>query len=86
MHKKVRPEDHVRSHIGQFPHCDPRVLHAPGECEFCDKHPIWQALRLAWGIAFTGFEPDDKELPDPATHARGASVNLWGGNRPSKPV
>lgn len=40
-----------------FPHCDQRVLHAPGECEFCDACPEWQALRKAWGIAFTGHIP-----------------------------
>jgi len=43
--------------IGQFPHCDQRVLHALGECEYCDRHPEWQALREAWGIAFTGHPP-----------------------------
>lgn len=43
--------------IPQFPHCDQRVLHAPGECEFCDGCPEWQALRKAWGIAFTGKVP-----------------------------
>lgn len=45
------------SPIEQYPHCDSRVLHAPGECEFCDTHPIWQELRRAWGIAFTGHQP-----------------------------
>jgi hypothetical protein len=43
--------------IKQFPHCDQRVLHEPGECEYCDKHPAWQELREAWGIAFTGHQP-----------------------------
>lgn len=81
MHKKVRPIDLVKSVIHQFPHCDQRVLHAPGECKYCDTRPDWQALRLAWGIAFTGYEPDGNELPDPATAARGlASVNRWHGN------
>lgn len=40
--------------IAQFPHCDSRVLHGPGECRYCDSHPEWQELRQAWGIAFTG--------------------------------
>jgi hypothetical protein len=40
--------------IAQFPHCDQRVLHAPGECEFCDDHTEWQELRKAWGIVLTG--------------------------------
>lgn len=43
--------------IAQFPHCDSRILHAPGECEFCDRRSEWQELREAWGIAFTGHQP-----------------------------
>lgn len=43
--------------LSRFPHCDQRVLHAPGECEFCDMNPMWQELRKAWGIAFTGHAP-----------------------------
>lgn len=70
-------------HIVQYPHSDSRILHAPSECLVCDMHPEWQALRIAWGIAFTGYEPEDKELPDPATHARGPNVDkLWTGNQP----
>lgn len=41
----------------RYPHCDPRILHKPGECEYCDKSPEWQELRKAWGIAFTGHDP-----------------------------
>lgn len=41
----------------QFPHCDQRVLHAPGLCRYCDRHPEWQKLREKWGIAFTGQLP-----------------------------
>lgn len=37
----------------QFPHCDSAVLHAPGHCEYCDDHPEWQTLRVAWRIPFT---------------------------------
>lgn len=43
--------------IDRFPHCDQRVLHQPGECEFCDRHSEWQELREKWGIAFTGHSP-----------------------------
>lgn len=80
MHKKIAPKMNIMEHIQQFPHCDQRVLHAPGECRYCDMHPEWQALRMAWGISFTGYEPDGKELPCPATHARGDGVNRWHGN------
>lgn len=41
-----------------FPHCDSRILHAPeDDCEYCNRHPEWQRLREAWGIAFTGHAP-----------------------------
>jgi hypothetical protein len=80
MFKKVEPKKDVLNYIGQYPHCDQRILHAPGECEYCDKHPEWQGLRLGWGIAFTGYEPEGNELPCPAMHARGATINSWGGN------
>jgi hypothetical protein len=65
-----------------------QVLHAPGECEFCDGHKEWQALRLAWGIAFTGWEPDasKKELPCPANFARGNDCQLWTGNKPKPKI
>lgn len=79
--------DFAHLHIKQFPHCDQRVLHAPGECQYCDKHADWQALRIATGIAFTGHEPnvERKELPCPAWFARGENCQKWGGNTP-KPL
>jgi hypothetical protein len=43
--------------IATFPHCDQRILHAPGECAYCDVHADWQELRRGWGIAFTGHAP-----------------------------
>jgi hypothetical protein len=74
--------------IKQFPHCDARVLHAPGVCEFCDAHQDWQELRKVWGIAFTGQkelrdEKGDILTPCPAEVARPLSViNKWPGNIP----
>lgn len=76
--------------IPQFPHCDQRILHKPGECEYCDKHPEWQELRKVWGIAFTGHsgettetEYGSKMLPCPAEFNRGMkSINSWYGNVP----
>lgn len=71
-------------HIKQYPHCDMRVLHAPGECSYCDRHPDWQELREAWGINFTGHH-DDKKLLCPAEHIRPIeTINRWGGNVPTK--
>jgi hypothetical protein len=56
----------------QYPHCDSRILHAPGECEFCDLHPKWQELRGGWGVAFTGHAPQGDEMACPADRARPA--------------
>lgn len=70
------------------PHCDPRVLHAPGECRFCDAHPEWQEARRLWGIAFTGQESDQEgegpDLPCPSDLRRGTGgAHVWYGNRPT---
>mgnify|MGYP000980232050 FL=1 len=74
----AKPLDTIR----QFPHCDPLVLHAPGDCEFCDRHPEWQQLRQMWKINFTGqYEPDRQ--PCPAEDKRDlVTIEQWGGNIP----
>lgn len=82
MFKKTLPIKPITgTKVIQFPHCDPRILHAVGECCHCDKHPYWQALRLAWGIAFTGYTPEGTELPCPADAARGNKHEKWPGNQ-----
>ena len=59
-----------------YPHCDSNVLHAPGECRYCDMYPELQADRKRYGINFTGHGPD------PATAQRPLEViNRWPGNR-----
>lgn len=69
--------------LGQFPHCDPRVLHKPGDCEYCDAHPDWQAIRILYGINFTGEnDPQKSECPAVARRAA-ATIHQWGGNRPT---
>lgn len=69
--------------VGQLPHCDTAVLHAPGSCTYCDRHPEWQALRQAWGIAYTGQWPADGQLPCPSDARRGTGgAHTWGGNTP----
>jgi hypothetical protein len=80
MFKTTKAKFDLSHHIKQFAHCDQRILHAPGECQYCDKYPEWQALRVAWGISFTGWEPEGKELPCPADYARGDAHKLWYGN------
>lgn len=75
------------------PHCDQSVLHAPGECRYCDEHPDWQALRQFWGIAFTGHKPvplyegGPMQAPCPSDARRGygdSHAHVWGGNRPTE--
>lgn len=69
--------------LGQFPHCDPCVLHKPTDCEYCDRHPDWQALRIVYGINFTG-EQDPKKAPCPAEARRSTmTIHQWHGNRPT---
>jgi hypothetical protein len=74
----------------RFPHCDPRVLHAPNECEYCDAHEDWQTLREMWGINFTGHNKIETEygtpyLPCPSEAARPlGNINQWDGNVPMK--
>ena len=73
--------------INVYPHCDPRVLHAPGLCKYCDQFADWQELRLAWGICFSGQQPTDEQpIADPADLAvmfkRRGDYNHWSGNRP----
>lgn len=79
----------------RFPHCDQRILHAPGECTYCDMFPSWQELRDNWGIAFTGHPPidvdlallgrRDRQLPCPADYNRLPGTPFdhqrWPGNR-----
>lgn len=40
----------------EFPHCNPEVLHAPGECYYCDCYPKRQAARSESGPPFTPNE------------------------------
>jgi hypothetical protein len=86
--EKAGSGDHIS------PHCDPRVLHEPGECSTCDVFPQYQALRILWGVNFTGGkkgmmdeDPDNwKALPCPADFARGdLQAHNWYGNRPNRP-
>jgi hypothetical protein len=70
----------------QFPHCDQMILHAPGVCEYCDRHPDWQELRTVWGINFTG-ERHPERTPCPAEQARSLrNIERWAGNVPTSHV
>lgn len=66
--------------IEQMPHCDSSVLHAPGECQFCDRHPDWQEYREAARINFSGHN-DEGKAPCPSEHFRPPEVrDRWPGN------
>lgn len=65
----------------RYPHCDARVLHAPGKCVYCDQSGL-QPLRVQWNIAFTDEPVQPGQTPCPAMVARGSSsINSWSGNR-----
>lgn len=62
-----------------FPHCDSLILHAPGECKYCDMYPERQKERMDNGVNFTGHGDD------PATEVRPLdTINKWGGNVPKE--
>jgi hypothetical protein len=70
-----------------LPHCDQSALHAPGECTACDTFPQWQALRVIWGVSFTGHTPKESgaKIPCPSDYIRGiGGAHNWPGNQPSK--
>lgn len=65
------------------PHCDSTVLHAPGECEYCDDYPDWQEYRQLAHIAFTGQDANDRLSPCPSMWLRTPEVrDRWFGNAP----
>ena len=67
------------------PHCDSNVLHAPGECQYCDMYPEWQELRILMKVNFTGEDLPGRE-PCPSERMRALStIEQWGGNRKSVP-
>lgn len=68
-------------------HCDDLVLHAPRQCEYCDRHQSWQVARIRLGIAFTGNAWNEKGTtlrPCPATLLRSVeTIERWYGNVPT---
>ena len=81
--KRAKEFSQQRAAITQYPHCDQMVLHAPGECEYCDSHPDWQELREVWNINYTGHS-DPQKMQCPAEARRPAGIiNRWGGNVPT---
>jgi hypothetical protein len=76
----------MASERAEAPHCESLILHAPGECKWCDLYPDLQAARKLWRIAFTGHPPTPDETACPADLKRGPeSYNNWSGNRAAAP-
>lgn len=63
-----------------YPHCDNRVLHSPGVCDFCDKADTLQQYRRMLGLKYTDeLQANDALLP--GQDRTRASADAWGGNR-----
>jgi hypothetical protein len=73
-----------RGLVATFPHCDELVLHAPGECEFCDRCPEAQADRERRLINFTGHSEPHKEKCPSEVRRPLESIERWGGNVASR--
>lgn len=70
--------------LAPFPHCDERVLHRPGACEYCDRYPERQQARIRNRVNFTG-EDREEFSPCPSTFDRPLEViYTWPGNRPTR--
>ena len=73
----------------QPPHCDMRVLHAPGVCRYCDDPRLdeWRKYRTKKKILYTGELPRDGWTMCPAQAERGMdSLNRWPGNEPADAI
>lgn len=63
------------------PHCDQSILHAPGECRYCDLYADWQKYRTVARINFTGHT-DAGLAPCPSEYFRPSEKrDRWPGNR-----
>lgn len=63
-----------------YPHCDSRVLHAPGTCKYCILSPGLIIDRIRTKTNFTNTDIEGW-APCPAVEARGIeSINAWPGN------
>ena len=77
MSDRYQPSAAAFQTLGQFPHCDPQILHKPGDCSYCDGHKDWQALREVWAI-------NPLKAPCPSERHRPAyQAHRWHGNHPT---
>lgn len=70
--------------VAAMPHCDAAVLHAPGECVYCDRYPEWQRHREMARINFTGHHDPDRVLCPSETRRPLENINRWPGNRATR--
>lgn len=70
------------SYEPRYPHCDSSVLHAPGECRYCDNYPQAQQERIDQKLNFTGQnKPGFGTCPSEVRRSL-KIINAWPGNRP----
>lgn len=75
------PKFVTNGHEHRWPHCDARILHAVGECEYCDMAKDLQSERETLDVSNTG--KTNRRWPCPADLARKPEqYNAWSGNRP----
>lgn len=78
--RPVEPTGRSDGPTAYAPHCDSSILHAPGECRFCDEFPAWQAYRAVARVNFTGHA-EEGLAPCPSEHFRSpATRDRWHGN------
>ncbi len=68
--------------MAEYPHCDSKVIHAPGECRFCDMHPELQERRAKSGVNFTGHYDEGKSICPAELQRPLDIINRWPGNVP----
>jgi hypothetical protein len=73
-----------------YPHCNAEVLHAPGECVYCDGFPSRQQARLSSGGAFTPNEANgwsgNVAVKEGQVHSHMGVTWVVGGNRGNEPT
>lgn len=77
-------DTHHEQMTAQSPHCDANVLHAPGECVYCDMYPDRQKRRVESAVNFTGEHLSHKTSCPSEVVRPLAIINKWPGNRPYK--
>ena len=81
MGREIVTEEITEEVLYRMPHCDTKILHAPGECHHCNLYPEYQRYRQVAGINFTG-ESNANKAPCPSLWNRTAEQrDNWEGNK-----